>query len=267
MKDGTLGFLDEQRQTIDQSLKSDLAGLTTFAYEGIRDGIKEEIQNAADRAKEKAREKAKQAALKEANDLMAGTAGVHGLDWEMEMRRNEGLTEIGLDYLQPYSDSPLKAVKNANDAFHGKVTINGKKYGIVECQYEFTQNCDPDTGKPTGRVKGGRITFTMPATSDDDHFFYQWMFDKTKTYSGTFSFVVWARQNKRVFKNFTFLDAYCVGLRDYFNDNDSKLMYTTITIQANSIFMGNDGASVNVACFDNEWSGKKVSEGYPKPKS
>ncbi len=247
-------------------VKNTIQSLTNTVLDGVKNvatqygtDLKKSIVDSIQSAKNKAKKKAREEAQKKAASLVKEAS----LDkWDMEVRRNEGLTDVGLKYLQEYSDTPLQAVKNANDAFHGKVTINGKKYGIVECQYEFTQDCDPATGKPTGRVKGGRITFTMPATSDDDHFFYQWMFDKTKTYSGTFSFVVWARQNNRVYKNFTFLNAYCVGLRDYFNDSDSKLMYTTITIVADSIFMGNDGASINVATFDNEWAGKKVRDGY-----
>ena len=90
----------------------------------------------------------------------------------------------------------------------------------------------------------------MPATSDDDVFFYNWMFEKTLVYDGYLKFVVWARQNKRCFKTVNFKNAYCVGLRDYFNDSDSKLMYSQITIAAEVIVVG-----VNeTATFDNKWT-------------
>ena len=146
-------------------------------------------------------------------------------------------------------DSMPSAAANDNDAFHGKVVINGKKYGIVECSYEFSQACDA-TGKPSARPRGGRLMFTMPSQSDDDVFFYRWMFDKTQVYDGYLKFVVWARQNKRCFKTVNFKNAYCVDLRDYFNDSDSKLMYTTITLAAEIIIVGaNDTAE-----FNNNWT-------------
>ena len=138
---------------------------------------------------------------------------------------------------------------NDNDAFHGKVVINNKKYGVVECSYEFSQGCDT-TGKPSARPRGGRLTFTMPSQSDDDVFFYRWMFDKTQVYDGYLKFVVWARQNKRCFKTVSFKNAYCVNLRDYFNDSDSKLMYTTITLAAEIINVGEN----DIAEFNNNWT-------------
>ena len=66
-----------------------------------------------------------------------------------------------------------------NDSFHGKIEVGGKKYGIVECRYRFHQDCD-STGKPSTRPRGGSITFVMPSLSDDNVFFYKWMFSKTQ---------------------------------------------------------------------------------------
>ena len=59
-------------------------------------------------------------------------------------------------------------------ALQGELKIGGRTYGVVECAYEFNQSID-DTGKPVTRPKGGQITFVMPATSDDDLFFYKWI--------------------------------------------------------------------------------------------
>ncbi|MBR5688079.1 MAG: hypothetical protein IKX36_08990 [Prevotella sp.] len=134
-------------------------------------------------------------------------------------------------------------------AIQGKLKIGGRTYSVVECSYEFSQAID-DTGKPTSRPKGGTITFTMPSSSDDDLFFYRWMFSKTEIQAGKFQFVVFSNENKRSYKTVDFINAYCVGLRDYFNDNDSRLMYTTVTISAQIIRMG----SLDSAIFNNEWS-------------
>ena len=134
-------------------------------------------------------------------------------------------------------------------AIQGKLQIGGHTYSVVECSYEFTQAID-DTGKPTSRPRGGTITFTMPSTSDDDVFFYKWMFNKVEVMAGRFKFVVFSSENKRSYKTVDFVNAYCVGLRDYFNDNDSRLMYTTVTISAEVIKVG----SIGSALFTNEWT-------------
>lgn len=133
-------------------------------------------------------------------------------------------------------------------ALQGKLQISGqgKEYGIVECAYEFHQSID-DSGKPTTRPRGGTITFVTPSTSDEDLFFYNWMFDKIQKQGGEFTFLVFTENNKISYKHVSFENAYCVSLKDYFNDNDSKLMYTTVTLSAEIITVGGK------ATFDNEW--------------
>lgn len=128
--------------------------------------------------------------------------------------------------------------------------MGGDKYGVIECEYEFSQTID-DTGKPTSRPKGGIIRFVIPSTSDDDVFFYKWMVHKTEVHSGMFRFCVFSSNNKRSYKTVEFINAYCIGLKDYFNDNDSKLMHTTITISAEVIRVG----SIDSAMIINEWGG------------
>lgn len=131
-------------------------------------------------------------------------------------------------------------------ALQGKLAIGQREYGIVECEYEFSQQVD-DTGKPVTRPHGGTITFVMPSTDDDDLFFYKWMFNKTEVENGVFTFVVYSHDNKLSYKTVKFENAYCIGLRDFFNDNDSRLMYSTITISAEKITIGGG------ARFSNEW--------------
>ena len=135
-------------------------------------------------------------------------------------------------------------------ALQGNLMIEGNTYGIVECEYEFSQAVD-DTGKPTSRPMGGQITFVMPSTSDDDIFFYKWMVHKTEVKSGIFRFTVYSNNNKISYKTVEFVNAYCIRLKDYFNDHDSKLMYTTITISAEAIRVG----SLDSAMIINEQGG------------
>lgn len=132
-------------------------------------------------------------------------------------------------------------------AFHGQIKISGRTYGVVECSYEFEQSRD-ETGKPSSRPRGGVVTFVIPSPSDEDLFFYNWMFNKTQVYDGELKFCVFTTNNRQSYKTVSFYNAYCVSLRDYFNDNDSKLMYTTITISAEKIHIG------RTAQFSNDWT-------------
>lgn len=136
-----------------------------------------------------------------------------------------------------------------NDSFHGKIEVAGKKYGIVECKYRFFQACD-STGKPSTRPRGGAITFVMPSLSDENVFFYKWMFSKTQVHSGVFKFVVYSQKNKRSYKTVTFKNAYCTELEDYFNDHDSRLVHTQVTIVAEAISVGSN----DLAEFSNDWT-------------
>ena len=77
------------------------------------------------------------------------------------------------------------------------------------------------------------------------------MFNKTAVYTGTFRFCVFSNDNRRRYKTVEFYNAYCIGLKDYFNDQDSKLMYTTITISAEVLCIGTGFA--DRAIFTNSW--------------
>ena len=133
-------------------------------------------------------------------------------------------------------------------ALQGNLIVDGASdgYGIVECAYEFNQLTD-ESGKPTSRPRGGIITFVTPTPKDGDTLFYQWMFNKTQTHSGKFIFVVYAKNNTRCNKTIKFENAYCVGLKEYFNNSDSRLMYTTVTISAEKIIVSGEA-------HDNKWT-------------
>lgn len=136
-------------------------------------------------------------------------------------------------------------------ALHGSLKIGGRTYGVVECEYEFRQAVD-ETGKPTARPSGGQIRIVIPSTNDDDMFFYNWMFHKSEAKAGILRFCLYSNENKRSYKTVSFANAYCIQLRDYFNDHDSKLMYTTITISAQIIRIG----GTNSSTFANAWNNK-----------
>ncbi|MCH5224508.1 MAG: hypothetical protein J1D77_00865 [Muribaculaceae bacterium] len=138
-------------------------------------------------------------------------------------------------------------------AIHGSLKFRDRTYNVVECEYQFFQSVD-ETGKPTSRPTGGIITVVMPSTNDDDMFFYNWMFNKSEVKEGVLRFNLYSQDNRVSYKTVAFANAYCVELRDYFNDHDENLMYTTIKISAQVIVVG----STNTAVFSNAWTNDSV---------
>lgn len=138
-------------------------------------------------------------------------------------------------------------------ALHGCLKIGGRTYGVVSCNYSFNQALD-STGVPSTRPVGGEITMVIPATGDDDMFFYNWMFNQYEVKSGILRFRIYSSDNKPTYKTVAFANAYCVALQDQFSDNDSKLMYTTIRISAQVVRIG----AANSAVFLNAWTTQPV---------
>ena len=91
-------------------------------------------------------------------------------------------------------------------ALHGSLKIGGRTYGVVECEYKFTQAVD-ETGKPTSRPNGGTITIVIPSTNDDDMFFYNWMFHKSEVKAGILRFRLYSNENKISYKTVSFANA------------------------------------------------------------
>lgn len=112
------------------------------------------------------------------------------------------------------------------------------RYRLLECEYEFNQSIDV-TGHPSDRPRGGIIKATLVSPDDKDLVFHEWMFAKDLVKDGVISFEV---NKNSVFapKKIYFRNAYCIGLREYFNDGNALPMYTEITIAASSLTFGND---------------------------
>ncbi|MBP5327283.1 MAG: hypothetical protein J6Y98_05165 [Bacteroidales bacterium] len=112
----------------------------------------------------------------------------------------------------------------------------GTEYRLLECSYEFSQSLDI-TGRPSDRPRGGIIKVAIVAPDDSDLIFHEWMFAKDLVKDGVIRFDV---NKNSVFapKKIRFKNAYCVGLREYFNDGNALPMYTEITIAAGQLLFG-----------------------------
>jgi len=123
-------------------------------------------------------------------------------------------------------------------ALYAKLTIEGRQYNVMECEYEFTQAVDI-TGRPSDRPRGGMLHVTIQSPDDKDLMLHEWMRDKDTTRDGTLVMYV-NRDSVNAPKTIKFQDAYCVRLYEYFNDNNNLPMYTKLGIMAGTLTFGGD---------------------------
>ena len=273
LKDEAKDKLNQLKEKTLEKLKEAGKKLIDEGKEKIKEAVEEKGKEILEKGKEKAKEvlnDLKEAAKEKLGNLKAkGKEALKNLadnpseavaslgNWSNDITSGlkpkvPDLSALSADKIQaPIMNALSSGPAESDDdfPFYGYVKVGGQKYAVVECTYEFHQTQD-STGKPSSRPRGGNITFKTPSLSDDNVFFYKWMFSKTEVESGFFKFVVYSSNNKRNYKTVSFENAYCVKLQDYFNDKDSKLMYTEVTIAAEIIQVGSN----DIAEFNNEWS-------------
>lgn len=132
-------------------------------------------------------------------------------------------------------------------ALEAKLDIDGKKYDLIECEYEFSQPIK-ENRMPAGRTGGGIIHFTILSPDDSNTMFHAWMMDKTLHKNGTIVFSV-VKDAKTSKKSLKFENAYCIRLHEYFSKHNSSEMLMRITISASKVKFGSGG---NVE-FTNEY--------------
>ncbi len=79
----------------------------------------------------------------------------------------------------------------------------------------------------------------IAAPDDSDLALHEWMFDKNKILDGKIVFTV-NRDNIDRPKTLAFVDAYCVRLYEYYNNNNSVQMYLKLSIMAGKMVFGSN---------------------------
>ncbi|MGP1447542.1 MAG: type VI secretion system tube protein TssD [Candidatus Limimorpha sp.] len=123
-------------------------------------------------------------------------------------------------------------------ALNATLTVENHSYTVMECEYEFTQAVDI-TGRPSDSPRGGLINVVIAAPDDSDLALHEWMFDKNKILDGKIVFTV-NRDNIDRPKTLAFVDAYCVRLYEYYNNNNSVQMYLKLSIMAGKMVFGSN---------------------------
>ena len=123
-------------------------------------------------------------------------------------------------------------------ALNATLTVENHSYTVMECEYEFIQAVDI-TKRPSDSPRGGLINVVIAAPDDSDLALHEWMFDKNKILDGKIVFTV-NRDNIDRSKTLAFVDAYCVRLYEYYNNNNSVQMYLKLSIMAGKMVFGSN---------------------------
>jgi hypothetical protein len=122
-------------------------------------------------------------------------------------------------------------------ALNGTLTIEGKKYNVQDCDYEFSQPYD-NNYKPSAIPRGGLINFSILSNNKDDLFFHEWMLSIADVHSGEFELPVTCGIEHK-WKNVKFENAHCIRLSESFSNSNALQMHMRITIVAAKIDFGN----------------------------
>ncbi len=126
-------------------------------------------------------------------------------------------------------------------SFLAKLIVDGQEYNVLHCTYNFEQPMD-DTGKPSGKPRGGQITVTLE--SQGKYGLLHWMASPEQTKDGTITF--YKRDAMSRLQEVIFKKAYCVSLVENFDANSATPMQKRIVISARTITIGDMD-------FENKW--------------
>lgn len=123
------------------------------------------------------------------------------------------------------------------------------KYNVVECEYEITKpvTCD---GQPTGGVTAGKIVVTI-VSPEKANILHEWVMADNKQHDGWIEMDVnYNRFGPNSIRNIEIRNVYCVGLYEYFNNQNSNMATMRLTLYAEFIafIIGHSELAV---CYDN----------------
>jgi hypothetical protein len=93
-------------------------------------------------------------------------------------------------------------------AFTAELTIEGKSFPILKCEYHFSQEVNL-FGKPIPRVISKPIRLELMGSNDETNI--SWATNSQKKLDGTISFY---KSNKSVFKEIKFENGYCIKYKE-----------------------------------------------------
>lgn len=117
---------------------------------------------------------------------------------------------------------------------------------VIYVQYQFNQQIDVE-GQPTGTTRGGVINLKVKSTDAGNTDLLAWVCDSYSAKNGT---ITWPNRKGSNMKTLSFVDAYCVGYEEVYDDANTNRMYESITITCRQLTVTGKG-SVE---YDNHWA-------------
>lgn len=122
------------------------------------------------------------------------------------------------------------------------VRLQGKDMDVISSYIEFNRKTD-NKGRPVTNAIGGRITITIESTKET--LILEAMVNSpSKTISG--KVVYYNTKDNSVFRVIEFKYAYIVYYKEVFNVDKKRQMYSTITLSADIVMIGD-------AYLSNQW--------------
>lgn len=78
-------------------------------------------------------------------------------------------------------------------AFYAELLLDGQRFKVLECDFEFHQNIDHQHSKPSAKPEGGLMQLTVEAQQGDG-VILSWMQSNTMTKNGV---VVFYKENQK----------------------------------------------------------------------
>lgn len=128
-------------------------------------------------------------------------------------------------------------------AFHAELILDGQKFKVLSCEYQFEQDIDEFHHKPDTKPMGGTMSITIEAQSGDG-IILSWMLSNTMTKNGNVLF--YKDNSKTVIKTVLFSTAYCIQYTERFEHDDEENLRVSFTITAKNI-------SINGITHKNTW--------------
>lgn len=118
-------------------------------------------------------------------------------------------------------------------ALKGLMKIEGvdKVYTVVECQYSMGQKVNPNNGLPQYGLSASQIVVTI-ISPDKGRPLYEWMMDEFHYLNGMIRLTLNVNSKQdEASRAIWFENAKCVGLYEYFNNQNNVMMITRLTLQ------------------------------------
>ena len=104
------------------------------------------------------------------------------------------------------------------------------RYSVVDCEYSMDQKVNPNNGLPEYGLNASQIVVTI-VTPVKGRPLYEWMMDEFHFLNGLIRLVTNVNARHPSYRHLWFENAKCVGLYEYFNNQNSVMMTTRLTIQ------------------------------------